>query len=139
MLGWIRDSEAGLKTPQIADKLQQQGLGVDTATANLILKSMEEAGEIKGDQGRPRLWHAKARGRLVPEPIVIRRAAEVAPAAPPAAAAAPSPTQKAKAAALAEVVSAGMRKANGKPSAALLSQAEVQAAAAALRERFFAK
>jgi hypothetical protein len=127
MLSWIRKHNAGIKTPDLSDMLQTEGYSVDTATANLILKSMEDAGQITGNQGRPRLWRAKTFGRTVPEPVVIRRApAAVAPEAAPAAApAAPKPHEETAAHAL--------------PHAVLLSQAEVQAAAAALRDRFFAK
>jgi hypothetical protein len=126
MLSWIRKQTVGIKTPELSDMLQTEGYSVDTATANLILKGMEEAGQITGNQGRPRLWRAKTFGRTVPEPVVIRRAPapiEVAAEAAQAAPAAPAPAPRQQAV----------------PHEVLLSQAQVQAAAAALRDRFFAK
>ena len=107
----LRSVNAGLSTPELSDILQRRGFSIDTATANLILKNMETAGQITGDMGRPRTWRLKNQGRQNAEPIVIRKAQDRAAEAMPAPAAA---------------------------SSTLLSQAEIQSAANTLRERFFA-
>lgn len=117
LLQHIRAHDGGIRTPELSAMLQTKGFDVDTATANLILKSMEEGQQIVGDEGRPRLWRAKTVGRTRPEPVVIRRA-------PDATVGAPLQQQE--------------RKTAPQDTASLLSQSEVQAAAAALRERFFA-
>lgn len=113
LLDALKSVGAGLSTPELSDMLQRKGFGIDTATANLILKNMEQTSLITGDMGRPRTWRLKNQGRQVPEPIVIRKAQDrtaeaVTPAAAPQA------------------------------QVSLLSQAEIQSAAATLRERFFA-
>ncbi|RYF12380.1 MAG: hypothetical protein EOO40_01395 [Deltaproteobacteria bacterium] len=122
LLTHIRAQNSGIRTPELSSLLRAKGFDVDTATANLILKGMEDAGQVVGDEGRPRLWRAKAVGRTVPEPVVIRKAPPVV-----AAVSAPKPAV--------EAVQPAPKVAE---QAALLSQSEVQAAAAALRERFFA-
>ncbi len=107
----LKSVSAGMSTPELSDLLQRKGFSVDTATANLILKNMETAGQLTGDMGRPRTWRLKNQGRQSAEPIVIRKAQDrnAAPAAAPA-----------------------------MSSSTLLSQAEIQSAANTLRERFFA-
>ena len=107
----LRSVNAGLSTPELSDVLQRRGFSIDTATANLILKNMEIAGQITGDMGRPRTWRLRNQGRQSAEPIVIRKAQDRSAEATPA----PSTS-----------------------SSTLLSQAEIQSAANTLRERFFA-
>ena len=107
----LRSVSAGLSTPELSDLLQRKGFSIDTATANLILKNMETAGQITGDMGRPRTWRLKNQGRQTAEPIVIRKAQDRNAEPPPAPATSTS---------------------------TLLSQAEIQSAANTLRERFFA-
>ena len=107
----LKSVSAGLSTPELSDLLQRQGFSIDTATANLILKNMEVAGQITGDMGRPRTWRLKNQGRQTAEPIVIRKAQDRQ--AEPA----PAPATS---------------------TSTLLSQAEIQSAANTLRERFFA-
>lgn len=124
----LQDAAGELATDMLAQGVFASMPNVASSTVALVLKGLERQGIVVGDRSRPRRWRLKVQGRRVPEPIVIRKAAAQEPAAPVAAA-------MVAAAETAEVPTAPAREA--KP-VALMTQAEIQAAAARLRERFFA-
>ena len=117
LMEMIAAAPDGIDTRQLASALQSSGIAIDVAKCNMVLKDMERAHLIVGDDGRPRVWRAKAQGRAVAEPIVIRKSQESSSASP--ASKAPAATPPAPS------------------SVSLLSQSEVKSAADVLRARFF--
>ncbi len=143
LLAAIRAADEGIRTHELSDKLEKEGFeGVGTATTNIILKALEGAGMVVSNNSRPKVWRAKVQGRRMPEPIVIRRPAElrvVSPADGGVAAKISAQDAVAGATSMAAAAQAAVAAAASAeaPHTELLSQAEVAAAAALLRKRFF--
>ena len=132
----LQEERDGLSTPKISQAIASEISGADPARTIAILRHLEQGGQVVGDRSRPRIWQLKNPGRRVPEPIVIRKAAVVEaesearsePMGPAVPAASLSPVGAAPATGAV----------NGDAPATLLSQAEIQRAAAQLHDRFFA-
>ncbi len=113
----ISAASDGTDTRQLSSALQGCGIAIDVPKCNMVLKDMERADLIVGDDGRPRVWRARVQGRAVAEPIVIRKSQESSGAAPSTHVPAATPPASS--------------------SVSLLSQSEVKSAADVLRARFF--
>lgn len=120
VLKHLAAGDGSAPTTAILAKLQHAGVNLALSKAHSMLKALESAGLVESDSGRPKLWRLKMQGRRVPDPVIIKRGTA-------------TPQHNPK---MADGAATG-----GRPAAregALLSQTEVQAAAEALRARFFA-
>ena len=125
LMDMITAAPDGIDTRQLSSALQDNGIAIDVAKCNMVLKDMERALLIVGDDGRPRVWRLKVQGRAMAEPIVIRKSQDPSAAATTTHVAASSS-------------SAPSASAPASPSSvSLLSQSEVKSAADVLRARFF--
>ena len=122
LMDMITAASDGIDTRQLSSALQGSGIAIDVAKCNMVLKDMERAHLIMGDDGRPRVWRVKVQGRAMAEPIVIRKS---------------SPSQDNSSATAVSTVAPAPQASSGSSSVSLLSQSEVKSAADVLRARFF--
>ena len=141
----VRDALQGkgneLATDEVAKIVRAHAQDVEMNAVALVLKGMEKHGLVVGDRSRPRRWRWKMQGRRIPEPIVIRKGAVQAPvvaaAAPQVAAGGMGGSARPAVVMTAEEQPAPVAAVDTDKPVALMTQAEVEAAADRLRERFF--
>ncbi len=78
LMGRLQAAVGSVTTSHLRDVLSNGGHDVDLLQLGRMLAALEQEGYITCLGGKPKAWRLKPQGRRAPEPLVIRKAQDIA-------------------------------------------------------------